>query len=38
MNRKKLVTDSILVGFALFAMFFVAGNVVFPPYIGMHAG
>lgn len=38
MNRKKLVTDSIVVGFALFAMFFGAGNVVFPPYLGMRAG
>lgn len=38
MNRKKLVSDSIVVGFALFAMFFGAGNVVFPPYLGMHAG
>ena len=38
MNRKKLVTDSIVVGFALFAMFFGAGNVVFPPYLGMNAG
>lgn len=38
MNRKKLVTDSIVVGFALFAMFFGAGNVVFPPHLGMHAG
>lgn len=38
MNRKKLVTDSIVVGFALFAIFFGAGNVVFPPYLGMHAG
>lgn len=38
MNRKKLVTDSVVVGFALFAMFFGAGNVVFPPYLGMHAG
>lgn len=38
MNRKKFVTDSIVVGFALFAMFFGAGNVVFPPYLGMHAG
>lgn len=27
-----------MVGFALFAMFFGAGNVVFPPYLGMHAG
>ena len=38
MNRKKHVTDSIVVGFALFAMCFAASNVVFPPYIGMHAG
>lgn len=38
LNKKKLVTDSIVVGFALFAMFFGAGNVVFPPYLGMHAG
>ena len=38
MNKKKLITDSVVVGFALFAMFFGAGNVVFPPYIGMHAG
>lgn len=38
MNRKKLLTDSIVVGFALFAMFFGAGNVVFPPHLGMHAG
>lgn len=27
-----------MVGFALFAMFFGAGNVVFPPHLGMHAG
>ena len=38
MNKKKLITDSVVVGFALFAMFFGAGNVVFPPYLGMHAG
>ncbi len=38
LNKKKLVTDSIVVGFALFAMFFGAGNVVFPPHLGMHAG
>ena len=38
MNKKKLISDSVVVGFALFAMFFGAGNVVFPPYIGMHAG
>lgn len=38
LNKKKPVTDSIVVGFALFAMFFGAGNVVFPPHLGMHAG
>ena len=30
--------DVIVVGFALFSMFFGAGNVVFPPYLGMKAG
>ena len=38
LNKKKLITDSVVVGFALFAMFFGAGNVVFPPYLGLHAG
>ena len=38
MNKKKLITDSVVVGFALFAMFLGAGNVVFPPYLGLHAG
>lgn len=28
------VSDMIVVGFALFSMFFGAGNTVFPPYIG----
>lgn len=36
--NKKLVCDSLVVGAALFAMFFGAGNVVFPPYIGLTAG
>lgn len=30
--------DCIVVGFALFSMFFGAGNVVFPPYLGMQSG
>lgn len=30
--------DIIVVGFALFAMFFGAGNVIFPPYLGVEAG
>ena len=36
--NKKLVRDSFVVGAALFAMLFGAGNVVFPPYIGLTAG
>lgn len=30
--------DCVVVGFALFSMFFGAGNVVFPPYLGMQSG
>lgn len=35
---KKLGIDSLVVGFALFAMFFGAGNIIFPPYVGLAAG
>lgn len=35
---KFLVKDSVIVGMALFAMFFGAGNIIFPPYIGLGAG
>ncbi|CAK7060359.1 MAG: Branched-chain amino acid transport system 2 carrier protein [Desulfovibrio sp.] len=35
---KKLAFDSLVVGTALFAMFFGAGNIIFPPYIGLVAG
>ena len=31
-------STSIIVGFALFSMFFGAGNIIFPPYIGAVAG
>jgi LIVCS family branched-chain amino acid:cation transporter len=34
----KNVNDVILVGFALFAMFFGAGNLIFPPFMGFMAG
>jgi LIVCS family branched-chain amino acid:cation transporter len=34
----KKVSDVILVGFALFAMFFGAGNLIFPPFMGFTAG
>ncbi len=30
--------DVIIIGFALFSMFFGAGNLIFPPFIGMSAG
>ena len=36
--KPSLVRDSIIVGAALFSMLFGAGNVVFPPYIGLTAG
>ena len=41
MNEKKksnFFRDVIVVGFALFSMFFGAGNVIFPPYLGMESG
>lgn len=37
MNRQKRI-DSITVGFALFAMFFGAGNLIIPPILGLTAG
>lgn len=36
MTRKK--NDILVIGFALFSMFFGAGNMIFPPYLGMGAG
>lgn len=35
---KKINKDSIVLGLALFAMFFGAGNLIFPPSIGINAG
>ncbi|MDR1125899.1 MAG: branched-chain amino acid transport system II carrier protein [Deltaproteobacteria bacterium] len=35
---KSLLQTSLIVGFALFAMFFGAGNIIFPPYIGVVSG
>lgn len=37
-NKNKFIADCIVVGFALFSMFFGAGNVIFPPYLGFGAG
>lgn len=35
---KRSYRDSITVGFAMFAIFFGAGNLIFPPYLGFSAG
>lgn len=37
-NTKKATLDSVVIGAALFAMFFGAGNMIFPPYLGLQAG
>ena len=38
MKDKKLFRDSLIVGLALFATFFGAGNLVFPPIVGLLSG
>ena len=37
-SRRKIVLDSIIIGAALFSMFFGAGKMIFPPYLGLKAG
>ena len=37
-QKKNGLGEIIVIGFALFSMFFGAGNVIFPPYLGMEAG
>ena len=37
-KNRNLWRDCMVVGFALFSMFFGAGNMIFPPYLGMQAG
>ena len=37
MSRKKII-EIIICGFALFAIFFGAGNLIFPPYLGVISG
>lgn len=36
--KKTSSKDFIVIGFALFAMFFGAGNLIFPPFIGNLVG
>lgn len=38
LTKSHVGRDIVVVGFALFAMFFGAGNVIFPPYLGLEAG
>lgn len=38
MGRRSMRKDSIVMGLALFAMFFGAGNLIFPPTLGMDSG
>lgn len=37
-TKNRAARDIIVVGFALFSMFFGAGNVIFPPYLGVESG
>ncbi|MHC3417667.1 branched-chain amino acid transport system II carrier protein [Aerococcus urinae] len=38
MKNRRFIVDTIVVGFTLFATFFGAGNLVFPPYMGIIVG
>lgn len=38
MKPNKFFSDILTIGFALFSMFFGAGNVIFPPYLGLQCG
>ncbi len=38
LNNKKIFKDSFVIGAALFSMFFGAGNMIFPPYLGLRSG
>lgn len=37
-GKKKNRSDVVIIGFTMFAVFFGAGNLIFPPYLGMTAG
>ena len=38
MKKNHSIMDVVTIGFALFSMFFGAGNVIFPPYLGLQSG
>lgn len=37
-QMKRRYIDQLIIGFALFSMFFGAGNIIFPPYLGLGSG
>lgn len=37
-NKRKIITDITIIGAAMFSMFFGAGNMIFPPYLGFCGG
>lgn len=37
-QKSGLVADSVVIGFALFAIYFGAGNLIFPPHLGVRTG
>ena len=38
MNSPRMWRDMVIVGFAMFAVFFGAGNLIFPPHVGSRPG
>jgi LIVCS family branched-chain amino acid:cation transporter len=38
MENRKMLRDALVVGFAMFAIYFGAGNLIFPPFIGFETG
>ena len=36
--KKRMLRDALIAGLTLFAMFLGAGNIIFPPYVGVQAG
>lgn len=38
MNKKQSLIQTFVLGFAVFAIFFGAGNLIFPPYLGLESG
>ena len=37
-KKRSFLSEAVIAGFALFAVFFGAGNLIFPPFLGLEAG